>query len=516
MKLAGALIVLALCAPARAEDAGLAAFREAATPLIADIGTLRTDIEALRGRVERDVSILFPADRSDPLAPLRARRSALRERRTALEADARAQAGKDRNLDHDFGLTEWHLDERIPQALEGMWRLRAFRSRYSELFRGLDSLSGRTAALEADVRERRGRGELGEADRLAFAGRLRELGEAGAGLWPSYREMTLEVDRLETAGDQPNAPFVAFRDRYREAVNPAAAGLASLRDRLQALRASLGLEIAVRRGGFEGVGVRDLAELPRLPRLGDEARALNGPLGWAVHEGVGTAVSWLSPGTVMRRQDGAEREAAGRLRLARWTGEAGTVGNPVGAAAVLHRQTGGTCGIVTQQQIIQLAGAAPEGLRGRAFEERLVERAYEAGYFGSPGRARARLVDGTPSGHIGSLLTEHGIPYRRHREVSQAVIDETLRDGRMLIAAVHAPELWTNGRRVEEFHAPEEAIRAGTDHVVVITGGAVDARGRFTVYYINDSGTGEAGRPVSPAVLFSAMRRGGSAYLEIR
>lgn len=497
------LLVLALQAAAvRAADPE--AYRRAVKAYEKRSDELRGLMIELERRVAEDpAGALGPEDALSPIETLRTELARL-EKDVLAVSEGIDPASEDAK---DFDRARYSVDDSGARSLRAARTLRAFILRRKPLFDGLTALESGLGALEREPRRE------GEEPRAAFARRLAAFDKEGGRLWGLYREATLEADRWER---DPPQGMGRLADQARRVVNPAAERIAALRDRLSALSRERGLDVAARRGGHGGVGVREgLAGLARVPEAA-ERKALNGPAGWALKDGLDLAVSAAFPPAKPGRAP-TEEETALRLQIweDRLAGRIRTVGDPVGRAPFVHRQEGGTCGLCVQVQVVRLAGAAPERSTSRGLEDEFYREALRRGWIGKDG-VHDRKEDGTPAAHLGSLLTEYGIPYVKRDRFDEPTFDASVRSGRVLIVGASADVLWGRSRGEGPRNA-EEPDPDGTDHVVLVTGAeARTSDGEIAVYYVNDTGSFESARPVPAETMRRAISKAGGVYLEIR
>jgi hypothetical protein len=188
--------------------------------------------------------------------------------------------------------------------------------------------------------------------------------------------------------------------------------------------------------------------------------------------------------------------ATKKVNAMRKAGQTTTIGDVDRRAGYAFHQTGNTCGIGVQVEVLADLGevqADPKKLQAKADE--LYARAVALGYFGgSPADPDRREHGGTSWEHAGDLL-DRPISLRYH--VSEADLFKTVATGKMVIVSADSGRLW---------HDPNYN---GQKHFIVITGVEVDRLTHKPLgYYINDTGTGEGGRFVD-AVQFLQAWGGG-------
>ena len=170
------------------------------------------------------------------------------------------------------------------------------------------------------------------------------------------------------------------------------------------------------------------------------------------------------------------------------------VGDPARRAAMLHRQSGQDCSIVSHQQILEAYGAVPAA-RPRDGERALSGDFWRRGY-------RSPLDNGTYMAVEGEALQDRGFLVIKRPKATADQLAQAARRGGMLIVDTNAEKLWSN---------PSEE----GGHTVVVTGARLDASGRVLGYYINDSGdgSGKAARFVAVQDFLAAWR---GRYVEVR
>ena len=186
-----------------------------------------------------------------------------------------------------------------------------------------------------------------------------------------------------------------------------------------------------------------------------------------------------------------------RLVELRSAGRTRTVGDPDGRADLMYGQTGRTCTIAAQVQVLKDSGVVPRDADPTKIEEALIARAAKEGYCDE-----RRCHNGTPTQYLGNLLD---MPVAKHYRASVEELDAAVRRGRILIATANAGLLWNDSRFMKSSHA------------FVITGAETDlASGEILGYYINDTGMGAGvGRWIMTAKHFrKAWKNDGSIFIE--
>jgi hypothetical protein len=216
-------------------------------------------------------------------------------------------------------------------------------------------------------------------------------------------------------------------------------------------------------------------------RLGTDPKAFasiedDGGLPGRVLSGMGLAAP--QGREAWRKADMYPDETARVLRL-RDEGKTTTVGDPVGRASLVFGQTGGTCAIASQVEVVAGSMKTPptkEQLKG--MEDDYYKRASESYWFGGDALdSNRRAIAGTPVEYVGNLLT---MPAKKHFQAGPDELDQTVSTGKMVIVGTDAGKLW-NDHRLD-----------GAGHAVVITGAELDNSvkpAKVLGYYINDTGT---------------------------
>ncbi len=172
-------------------------------------------------------------------------------------------------------------------------------------------------------------------------------------------------------------------------------------------------------------------------------------------------------------------KAVNNLRKA---GKTETLGDVDRRAGYIFHQTGNTCAIGAQVEVLADLGevpADPKKLQAKADE--LYARAVALGYFAGSGTDPDRKEHGSTAwDHVGDLLDR---PIRRLYQVSEADLFKDVSSGRMIIVSTDSGRLWHQ----REYN--------GQKHLIVVTGVEVSLVTKKPLgYYINDTGTGEGGR----------------------
>ncbi|MFH1726747.1 MAG: hypothetical protein ABII00_19230 [Elusimicrobiota bacterium] len=422
----------------------------------------------------------------------------------------------------------------------------------------MKALEDRTTALEEVLQAAVARDSL-DRDRAGLAKEAAAIGVAGGGLWKTFVSLSGNIDNM---GNPTEAKPIAARDT----ANPVAERLAVLSDRLRGLREKLGIEPAARRekepaGPEPGVGIREgddhfrryrpswskpwmiglkveeglvpqadrpdpvpgpsaipsepkrrpdieartttteprgknLADVPRpaLPRERSYHPAFRWPLDY---------FDAMRRNETKRKPSMSERAALVRVGVRQYLGGSSTVGDPYKRADLVHRQAGGTCSIVAQQQILKECGALPDG-NPRKQETELYEQATRLDYFdGSSYNAMRRWEGGTPWQYVGNLLSENGMIVRKTARAKDAQFVDAVSTGKMLLVDVEVGTFY------------DDPAHRGAFHSIVITGAELSkGNDELLGVYVNDSNTTEAARFVPKDQFLKAWRAAGSRIIE--
>lgn len=378
----------------------------------------------------------------------------------------------------------------------------------------------RFAAFEKRVAAA-GRKGLGEDERRAFAAEYAGYFQGNGGeLLQMY--VALFKGAMTTMGEEER-----FGTRWlEEGVNPAAQTLARLGPRVAKLESTLGLgapttpaPAPVRRVPAElpSPGAIDTAGVVAPPIAPDiaprsEVEAL---LAKPVLSGSMAKVRTVPPPSQPAPEGSA---AGGRFSNTPWEtgvlggpgwkeeigdrvqahvkhlfGETKTVGDPDRRAGLMQKIEGANCGVVYQQQVLAEAGLLPPGDAGD------IERALSK-QAGAEGDAREH---GLGWSDVGRLLVERGVPVRSYTRASDERLLAAAASGRMLIVGVEPGTFWRDPRR------------GRGNHAVLVTGAEVDKAGKVVGFFVNDSGTGDAGRYVPVELFLSAFAKDGRNFVEV-
>ena len=216
---------------------------------------------------------------------------------------------------------------------------------------------------------------------------------------------------------------------------------------------------------------KSLLDLPSVPALTSDQTNAAGKSQPAVFAG--------APGEDTAPEDTA---AVNALRKA---GKTATIGDVDRRAAYVFRQTGNTCAIGAQIQVLADLGqvsADPQKLKAK--EDELYNRAVNLGYFtGSAEDPERRNHGGNVWEHLGDLLDR---PINRLYQQSGGDLVQAVSTGHMVLVTVDSGALWNSTKDL------------GAGHAVAVTGVELNRETRQPVgYYINDTGMGEGGRFVA-------------------
>ncbi len=193
--------------------------------------------------------------------------------------------------------------------------------------------------------------------------------------------------------------------------------------------------------------------------------------------------------------DGVQRlKELAAMMAAHARGKTYTLGDPLDRAANGFHQLSGSCGVGSQYQAL--------ASRGKIVPMAALTKTAEAhGWYVEINNANTPddPTGGTPFHHEGKLLALYGVPNRVVRDADAAALDKWLLTSPThdTIVDVKAKILWNDSK-----------LGDSVDHDVYVSGVEVDrSSGKIAGYYINDTGTGEAGRFVPAATFLSAWGR---------
>lgn len=360
-----------------------------------------------------------------------------------------------------------------------------------------------TPSLEALVSKELGPGL--DASEAVLAGVDRTLEGAAAGRAGSESPDALS-GRLDAAQAQwrqasQAVNFCTAATPSVERMNTVARGLRSAHARLKALRVARGLAAdsreaggAVSVRGRTGPSVAAGASAVQPGRRKADALALSSSLQ--------PPVKAVEPASLLTRAEGvpapSDEDAAEleRIQQLRENGKTRIVGDPAGRGALVHAQTGQDCVIVSQQQILVMAGLVSNE-NPAAAEEALQLEANAKGYHDQEW--------GTLPEHYGSLLMDRGFLVARVDAAGAERLDAAVKTGRPVIVSVDARRLWDQ---------PSQDV---ISHAIVITGALFDpSTGKLLGYYVNDSAEPPAGARFITARTFGEMwQAAGGKMLEV-
>lgn len=360
-------------------------------------------------------------------------------------------------------------------------------------------LSELEPALDAVVSGKLGDGlDASEAELAELDSALGKASSGSADVADLSRRMTVADSKWRSASRSVNS--CKAKTPSVERMNAVARGLAASGARLKALRVARGLaadlfpepasaevQVAATGGGAPTPAPGVAANRPRRDFL-------------ALSSALQSPPKVTEPGPLTIRQKGVpapskEEEAeAARIQTLRDQGKTFLIGDPAGRAALVHAQKGQDCVIVSQQQILIMAGlmsnADPE-----AGEETLQQEAYAKGYHDQ--------AWGTLPEQNGALLLDKGFLVTRTDDAGPDRLDAAVRTGRPVLVTVDGRLLWS------------EAGRAVLGHMIVVTGAISDrGTGKILGYYVNDSAAPPAGARFIPAAAFLEMWRTAGGQME--
>lgn len=286
-----------------------------------------------------------------------------------------------------------------------------------------------------------------------------------------------------------------------ERLNAVARGLSSARARLKALRVARGLADPGRDAG-EAV----LAQGAGGPPAANGAASVQQGRGRKDFLALSSALQppgkVAEPAPLLIRGEGVpapapeEEEELKRIQRLREKGRTQLVGDPAGRGALIHEQTGQDCVIVSQQQILVMAGLV-DNADPAAAEDVLQREANAKGYHDQ--------AWGTLPEHYGSLLMDRGFLVSRVESAGVERLDAAVKTGRPVIVAVDGRVLW------------DQPAQDVLSHAIVITGAISDpSTGKLLGYYVNDSSRPPAGARFISAKAFAGMwQAAGSKMVEV-
>lgn len=151
----------------------------------------------------------------------------------------------------------------------------------------------------------------------------------------------------------------------------------------------------------------------------------------------------------------------------------------------------GTCGLVATEQVMKANGLDVN-------ENDVVFDAAQNGLCDTDSTPENN--GGTSPGRISKILEGAGIPNHVESEKTMADLNQRVKDGKGVIAAVNAGELWED----PTYYGNGEA-----NHAVLVTGSAENEQGGLLGFFINDSGTNESGKFVDTKKMLAAWEQTG-------
>lgn len=410
----------------------------------------------------------------------------------------------------------------------------------------LDRLESSVTALEEESK-------AGVADKAAFAAKVGLAADQGAAAWEKYKTLSLTIDALGTPVNTPTRDLRGQANFLGQRLGKCLGGL-------QALQKTHGIILSVAPAGAakeEDPAVASLREkhapsfikLPgnpfeelrgpgnQNPGLAPAKPAVNQPIPKLDLAGP-TAKSLLPAPPAPSRPDPAviaaskppylgfiprsagcggksenaqnsaksfkdEAQQTAAFASMNAEGKSETMGDPKGRASLVHRQSGGTCSIVAQQQLLLAYGKIPKNADPKKQEEQLFLEASQKGYFKG-----TRDSGGTPWEFIGNLLQDHGLIVAKHARATDGELVAAVAAGKIILADVDTSRFWYN-----------RAFKDST-HSVIVTG-LERAKESNTVlgFYVNDSDGGvyhSGGRLVPTAVFLAAWHARESRFVEVQ
>jgi uncharacterized Zn-binding protein involved in type VI secretion len=152
-------------------------------------------------------------------------------------------------------------------------------------------------------------------------------------------------------------------------------------------------------------------------------------------------------------------------------------------------QTEQNCGVESSRQVLWAAGR-------RMTEQVLLNIAVLQGLAANDTRPNQR--GGTSPADRQAILNQFGVPNHQESQTRDN-ITQAVAEGRGVITSHDAGQLWGQ----PGFN--------GSGHAITVTGLQYDSKGQLTNVLTNDSGLGQANRPVPAATYFSSLRSGRNA-----
>jgi hypothetical protein len=151
----------------------------------------------------------------------------------------------------------------------------------------------------------------------------------------------------------------------------------------------------------------------------------------------------------------------------------------------------GTCGLVASEQVMKANGLA-------VTENDVVNDATREGLCVTDSSPENN--GGTSPGDRSKILDNAGISNHVETGKSTADLNQHVKDGKGVIAAVNAGELWDD----PTYYGNGEA-----NHAILVTGSAENTQGGLLGFFINDSGTNESGKFVDTKKMSAAWEQTG-------
>lgn len=357
------------------------------------------------------------------------------------------------------------------------------------------------APLEAIVSAKMGPGLEASEGALGGVDRALEGAAAGRSEPGSLDALSGRLDAVQAQwrSSSQAANFCQAGIPSVERLNVVARGLASARARLKALRLARGLTGDARGSGpaavFASGGGKPLAAAGPGPVPAGRGRRDVLALSSALQPPgkVAEPASLLIRGEGVPAPSAEEKADIERIQRLREAGNTRLVGDPAGRGALIHEQTGQDCVIVSQQQILVMAGLV-DNADPAAVEDALQREANAAGYHEQDW--------GTLPEHYGSLLMDRGFLVTRTDSAGAERLDAAVMTGRPVIVAVDGRLLW------------DQPAQDVLSHAILITGAITDpSTGAVLGYYINDSSKPPAGARFISAGAFAEMWQAAGAKM---
>jgi hypothetical protein len=164
------------------------------------------------------------------------------------------------------------------------------------------------------------------------------------------------------------------------------------------------------------------------------------------------------------------------MALLRASGQSTTIGDPYGKTHLIVRQKGPSCAV----------GAQYEAMRAREQQVNIAALAREGrdkGYYADYPLVNGERDGGTTDANLNSLLIDHGVKSSVVHDGTPQQLDQSIRRSGDAIVTMVTKKFWNDPAQPDS-----------SRHAVYVTGEEVDRSGKVLGFYVNDTGTSEAGR----------------------